>query len=79
MRLAAEERRIIVTYDLDFNLLLLTGKAVPGVILLRFPSTLGPLTVARLFQAFIEEGGLERVNGNLAVLTPGSARFRRLT
>ena len=76
LEIAARERQIIVTRDLDFNLISLKRLRPAGVILVRYPETLGPRTVTRLFEAFINTGGLERALGNIVVLTPGRARFR---
>lgn len=78
LAIAAKEGRIIVTRDLDFSMLVRQEMQPAGAVLLRYPNTLGPLTVTRLFEAFVEEGGLERALGKIAILTPGRARFRRM-
>lgn len=78
LEIAAAEGRIIVTRDLDFNLLFVRDLQPKGLILLRYPEMLTPRTVTKLFEGFIDSGGLERCLGNIAVLTPGRARFRSL-
>lgn len=78
LRIAAQEERIIITRDLDFNLMFFKNLKPSGLILLRYPNALSPRTVTRLFEAFIASGGLERSLGMIVVLTPGGARFRPL-
>lgn len=76
LEIAAREGCVIVTRDLDFNLIFLKQLRPAGVILVRYPETLSPRVVARLFEAFMSAGGLERTLGSFVVLTPGRARFR---
>lgn len=76
--IAAREGRIIITRDLDFNLLFVRDLQPEGLVLLRYPEMLTPKTVTELFEGFMDLGGLERCLGKIAVLTPGRARFRPL-
>ena len=78
LEIAAREGRIIITRDLGFNLLFVRDLQPKGLALLRYPEMLTPKTVTKLFEAFIDSGGLERCLGKIAVLTPGRARFRLL-
>jgi predicted nuclease of predicted toxin-antitoxin system len=78
LEIAASEGQIIITRDLDFNLMLVKNLKPAGVILVRYPEILSPQTVTRLFRAFIAVGGLEHTQGMIAVLRPGRIRFRPL-
>ncbi len=78
LEIAAREERIIITRDLDFNLIFLRKLKPGGVILVRYPETLSPQAVTRLFRGFIAIGGLEHAQGMIAVLRPGRVRFRPL-
>ena len=78
LEIAAREGRVIITRDLGFNLLFVRDLQPKGLVLLRYPEMLTPKTVTKLFEAFIDSGGLERCLGKIAVLTPGRARFRPL-
>jgi predicted nuclease of predicted toxin-antitoxin system len=78
LEIAAREGRIIITRDLGFNLLFVRDLQPKGLVLLRYPEMLTPKVVTKLFEGFIDSGGLERCLGNIAVLTPGRARFRPL-
>ena len=77
-RIATTERRVIVTQDLDFGRLAEQGWAPAGVVLLRFPSTVRPSTVAQHFGSFLATGGIHAIQGHLVVITPGGVRRRRL-
>lgn len=76
--MAAREGRIIITQDLDFNLLFVKDLQPEGLALLRYPEILTPKTVTELFEGFVDSAGLERCPGKIAVLSPGRARFRPL-
>jgi predicted nuclease of predicted toxin-antitoxin system len=78
LEIAAREGRIIITRDLGFNLLFVRDLQPKGLVLLRYPEMLTPKMVTKLFEGFIDSGGLERCPDNIAVLTPGRARFRPL-
>jgi len=78
LEIAASKGQIIITRDLDFNLMLVKNLKPAGVILVRYPEILSPQTVTRLFRAFIAVGGLEHTQGMIAVLRPGRIRFRPL-
>jgi len=78
LEIAAREGRIIITRDLDFNLIFLKRLKPEGVILVRYSETWSPQTITRLFRAFVAVGGLEHAQGMIAVLRPGRVRFRRL-
>ena len=77
-RIATAEKRVIVTYDLDFGRLARQGVTPAGVILFRFPATVRPSMVAQRFRAFVLTGGIQSVEGHLVVITPGGIRKRRL-
>lgn len=77
-RLATAERRVIVTQDLDFGHLAERGWTPAGVVLLRFPPTVRPGTVAEHFRAFVAMGGADAADGHLVVITPSGVRRRRL-
>jgi len=78
LEIAAREDRIIITRDLGFNLLFVRDLRPGGLVLLRYPEMLTPRTVTGLFKGFMDNWGLERCLGKIAVLTPGHARFRPL-
>jgi len=78
LEIAAREGRVIITRDLGFNLLFVRDLQPKELVLLRYPEMLTPKSVTKLFEAFIDSGGLERCQGKIAVLTPGRARFRPL-
>lgn len=68
----------IVTNDKDFGELVFRGgERAFGVVLLRFPSYIPTLHKAEVFLDWLRSNG-DIVGGHYAVLTPNSARVRRL-
>lgn len=76
--LVDESVPLLVTQDLDFGRLAEQGWTPAGVVLLRFPSTVHPNTVAQHFGSFLAMGGIHSMQGLLVVITPGGVRRRRL-
>lgn len=75
--IAAKEKRIIVTRDLDFPLRGL--KPHPGgVILLRVPPNFTASQITEIFKKTFTKMKSEDFAGNVAVITPGKIRIRHL-
>ena len=74
---AHDDDRILLTADKDFGEIgSRVGRPLPGIILLRFPAgTWGTANEGLLRLLRLAETDLR---GQVAVLTPGRARFRRL-
>lgn len=77
-RRAAQEGRILLTADKDFGQIgLRLGRALPGIILLRFSPNAWP-AAARSLTRLLTLAETE-LRGRVVVLSPGRARFRPLS
>jgi predicted nuclease of predicted toxin-antitoxin system len=75
--IAASEKRILITRNLDFPIPKL--KPLPaGVILIRVPYTYASAQITTLFEDFLNSIKLEELAGKITVVTPGRVRFRKL-
>lgn len=75
-RLAVQERRVILTRDLDFPLMELPPP--PGIVLIRVPDTYRRRQIADVVARFIETNAFQQVEGAITVLSPGRVRTRNL-
>jgi predicted nuclease of predicted toxin-antitoxin system len=75
---AASERRILITFDLDFGeILALSGNQSISVLLFRFHNTRTPHVIARL-EKVLEESGSALEQGAIIVVEDFRHRVRRL-
>lgn len=74
---ATEEKRIIITRDLDYPMPRL--KPAPfGVILIRVPSDFKAAIIARIFKEAVAKIELEKLKNKIAVINPGRIRISPL-
>lgn len=74
---AAEEKRIIVTRDLDYPII--GFKPAPyGVILIRVPSDFRSDQITRIFKESFKKTTFEEIKNKVAVIEPGKIRISRL-
>lgn len=74
---AAEEKRIIITRDLDYPIPRL--KPAPfGVIIIRVPSDFKATIIARIFKEAVAKVELEKLKNKVAVISPGKIRISPL-
>ncbi len=71
---AAEEKRIIITRDLDYPITRLRP-APFGVILLRVPMSFKALEITNMFKKSIEKIKFEELKNKVAVINPGRIRI----
>ena len=77
-RKAAEERRIVLTFDLDFGeILALSGDASVSVVLFRLRNTSTPFVLGRL-EAVLTDSGESLLKGAIVIVEDGRHRMRRL-
>ena len=76
-RLAARERRILVSKDLDFPLPQLRPYPL-GLILVRVPDTFTGEQITRLFSKALESIELKDFENHITVVSPGQIRTRKL-
>jgi predicted nuclease of predicted toxin-antitoxin system len=75
---ALQERRIVLTFDLDFgDLLAASPNTLPSVIIFRLKTTLPDFVTSRLF-AVIEDCAADLETGALITVEDGRYRLRRL-
>lgn len=74
---ARREERVLLTLDLEFGDLRKhpPGKH-PGIVLFR-PRSLGPLTVNRFIEGFLQSANLEDFPGCIIIVDPSKVRVRR--
>lgn len=74
---ANDEKRILLTLDLEFaDLRKYRPGNHPGIILFR-PQSFGPLSVNRFVEAFVRETDLALLDGCVVVVEPEKVRVRR--
>ena len=74
---AASERRLLLTLDLEFaDLRKYPPGRHPGIVLFR-PRSFGPAAVNPLIERFVRETTLADLAGCVAVVEPGRVRVRR--
>ena len=77
-RKAAEERRIVLTFDLDFGeILALSGDVSVSVVLFRLRNTSTPFVLVRL-KAVHTDYGESLLKGPIVIVEDGRHRMRRL-
>ena len=77
-RKAAEEHRIVLTFDLDFGeILALSGDASVSVVLFRLRNTSTPFVLGRL-KAVLADSGESLLKGAIVIVEDGRHRMRRL-
>ena len=77
-RKAAEERRIVLTFDLDFGeILALSGDASVSVVLFRLRNTSTPFVLGRL-KTVLADSGESLEKGAVVIVEDGRHRMRRL-
>lgn len=77
-RKAAEERRIVLTFDLDFGeILALSGDVSVSVVLFRLRNTSTPFVLGRL-RAVLADAGESLQKGAIVIVEDGRHRMRRL-
>jgi len=77
-RKAAEERRIVLTFDLDFGeILALSGDVSVSVVLFRLRDTSTPFVLGRL-KAVLADSGESLQKGAIVIVEDGRHRMRRL-
>ncbi|MBI5026880.1 MAG: DUF5615 family PIN-like protein [Nitrospirae bacterium] len=74
---AAEEKRIIVTRDLDYPIIGLKPSPF-GVILVRVPANFKASQIKSIFKESIKNIKFERLKNKVAVITPGRIRISPL-
>lgn len=74
---AAEEKRIIITRDLDYPMPRLRPSPF-GVILIRVPSDFKAAVIAKIFKEAIAKIDLEKLRNKVAVISPGKIRISPL-
>ncbi len=74
---AANEKRIIVTRDLDYPIPKLRP-APYGVILIRVPSNFKALLITSIFKESVKKIKFEALKNNVAVISPGRIRISPL-
>lgn len=78
LELAAKERRVILTFDLDFSAIVaISGQATPSVITLR-TSRHHPLYIEELLARLLPRIEPELERGALVTITDTHVRFRSL-
>lgn len=78
VEVAAAERRVIVTFDLDFaRILVSAGRVLPSVILVRLPMLDGP-AVTQLLQSLLGRLEPELSSGCIVSVSHSGYRIRRL-
>ena len=76
---AANDDRVIVTFDTDFGTLLAkSGNLQPSVILLRHHNQAAPDEQVALVQLVLAAAGADLVRGAIATLSRGHLRIRQL-
>lgn len=77
-KLAIQEKRIVLTFDLDFGeIIALSGRAIVSVILFRLRNTTTDFVVKRL-EAVLAMTATELANGAIIVVEDARHRVRRL-
>ena len=77
-RKAAEERRLVLTFDLDFGeILALSGDASVSVVLFRLRNTSTPFVLGRL-KTVLADSGEYHLKGAIVIVEDGRHRMRRL-
>ena len=77
LRAPVEEQRILLTEDKDFGDRVFShGEQVPGVVLLRFPSSARTILVTNMASLVGEHES--ELSGSFTVLEPGRARIRKI-
>jgi len=78
LSLASNEQRMIVTRDLDFNLISAGNFKLNGIILLRFRLETKVSTLVRFFKNFLDSDYLIGCEGHIVVISPSGVRIRRI-
>ncbi len=76
-KVAAREKRILVTKDLDFPLPQIRPYP-PGLVLVRVPDTFTGPQITRVFYNALKKVKPESFEGHITVVTPGKIRVRKL-
>ena len=77
-RKAAEERRIVLAFDLDFGeILALSGDVSVSVVLFRLRNTSTPFVLGRL-KTVLTDSGESLLKGAIVIVEDGRHRMRRL-
>jgi predicted nuclease of predicted toxin-antitoxin system len=76
-RLAAREKRVLITKDLDFPFPQIRPYP-PGLILIRVPDTFTGPQITRLFSTTFQRIRPKGFEGHITVVAPGQIRVRRL-
>ena len=73
-RVAAEEKRIVVTRDLDFPIQGLKPYP-PGLILIRVPPDFTAKHITKVFKDSFSKMEIEKLENKIAVISPGRIRI----
>ncbi len=77
IELASSESRIIITRDLDSNLISITKKRILGIIILRFRTETKVSTIVKFFKKFLLSYDLAKCQNSIVVISPSGIRIRR--
>lgn len=79
LKLARGEKRIIITRDLDFNLIAIKKFRPKGIILLRFRTEIKVTTIIKFFKNFMNSDDLAKCENHIVVISSAGIRIRKLS